>query len=133
MKRTFLLSALACLFALVAFAQGEEQYADIQFDKLSYDFGTFSEKDGSQSCTFTFTNTGNAPLVINQAYASCGCTVATYTKDPVQPGESGTVEVTYNGKGKTAGHFKKTISIRSNAKKEVVRLSIEGTMTTDKK
>ena len=77
----------------------------------------------------TITNTGDAPLVINQAFASCGCTVPTYTKDPVKPGEKGKIEVTYNGKGKVAGHFSKTITVRSNAKTEIVRLTIEGTMT----
>jgi hypothetical protein len=84
-------------------------------------------------CTFTFTNTGDKPLVINQAVASCGCTVPTYTKTPVQPGESGTINVTYNGTGKFPGHFRKTITIRSNAKTEMVRLTIEGNMLEEEK
>ena len=103
--------------------------AEIEFDTLRINLGTFAEKDAVQKCTFAFTNTGDAPLVINQAFASCGCTVPTYTKDPVKPGEKGKIEVTYNGKGKVAGHFSKTITVRSNAKTEIVRLTIEGTMT----
>ena len=102
--------------------------AQIKFDKTAHDFGKFSEENPIVKCTFTFTNTGDKPLVINQAVASCGCTVPTYTKTPVQPGESGTINVTYNGTGKFPGHFRKTITIRSNAKTEMVRLSIEGDM-----
>jgi hypothetical protein len=55
--------------------------------------------------------------------------VPTYTKDPIKPGEKGKIDVTYNGKGKFPGHFSKTITVRSNAKTEIVRLNIEGTMT----
>lgn len=107
----------------------EGKQAEIQFDTLRINLGTFSVKEGEQKCSFTFTNVGTAPLVINQAFASCGCTVPTYTKDPVKPGEKGQIDVTYNGKGKFPGHFTKVISVRSNAKTEIVRLTIEGNMT----
>ena len=84
-------------------------------------------------CTFTFTNVGTAPLIIHQAIASCGCTVPTYTKDPIKPGEKGSIDVTYNGQGKFPGKFRKTITVRTNAKESaVVRLSIEGTMAEAK-
>ena len=63
--------------------------AQIKFEKLSHNFGTFSENTPKVSCTFQFTNVGDEPLVINQAIASCGCTVPEYTKAPVQPGEKG--------------------------------------------
>ena len=107
--------------------------AQINFDKTEHDFGNFSEENPIVKCTFTFTNTGDKPLVINQAVASCGCTVPTYTKTPVQPGETGTINVTYNGTGKFPGHFRKTITIRSNAKTEMVRLTIEGNMLEEEK
>ena len=107
--------------------------AQIKFDKTAHDFGNFSEENPIVKCTFTLTNTGDKPLVINQAVASCGCTVPTYTKTPVQPGESGTINVTYNGTGKFPGHFRKTITIRSNAKTEMVRLTIEGNMLEEEK
>ncbi len=105
--------------------------AEISFNKTSHNFGTFPEESPVQKCVFTFTNTGNTPLVINQAVASCGCTVPSYTKTPVKPGESGEITITYNGTGKFPGHFKKTITIRSNAKTEMVRLYIEGDMTEE--
>ena len=68
--------------------------AQIKFDKTTHNFGTFSEKEPKVSCTFTYTNIGEQPLVINQAIASCGCTVPEYTKTPVQPGEKGEIKVT---------------------------------------
>ena len=106
--------------------------AEIKFDKLTHDFGTFSEKEPVVSCTFSFTNVGESPLIINQAVASCGCTVPEYTKTPIQPGEKGEIKVTYNGTGKFPGHFKKSITVRTNGTVEMTRLYIEGEMTEAK-
>ena len=72
---------------------------------------------------------GDAPLVIHQAVASCGCTVPEYSQEPIAPGKTGTVKVTYNGTGRYPGHFKKSITLRTNAKTEIMRLFIEGDMT----
>ncbi|MBO7068535.1 MAG: DUF1573 domain-containing protein [Bacteroidaceae bacterium] len=105
-----------------------ENYAEIKFDTLRYNFGKFSKNDPIVKCSFRFTNTGTAPLVIHQAFASCGCTVPTFTKEPIKPGETGVIDVTYNGTDKYPGHFQKTITIRSNAISEVTRLTIEGDM-----
>ena len=116
------------VFSMMTTAQAQEQ-AEIKFDKVTQNLGTFSEKDGAQKTTFTFTNVGQAPLVINQVVASCGCTVPTYDKKPIAPGQKGTIQVSYNGKGKFPGTFKKSITVRSNAKTEVVRLYVEGDMT----
>ena len=103
--------------------------AEIKFDKVNFNFGTFSEKNGVQKTSFTFTNTGNKPLVINQIVASCGCTTPNYDKKPIAPGQKGKVDVVYNGKGKRTGHFKKSITVYSNAATEMTRLYIEGEMT----
>lgn len=125
MKKILLLSFM--LMLSLGYASAQKQ-AEIKFDKLTYDLGKFSESTPVQKCTFTFTNVGDAPLIINQAVASCGCAVPKYTKKPVAPGQKGTVSVTYNGKGRFPGHFKKTITIRTNGKPEMTRLYIEGTM-----
>lgn len=106
--------------------------AQIKFDKTAHDFGNFSEENPIVKCTFTFTNTGDKPLVINQAVASCGCTVPEYTKAPIKPGEKGEIKVTYNGTGKFPGHFKKSITIRTNGQTEMTRLYVEGEMTEAK-
>ena len=105
-----------------------ENYAEIKFDTLRHNFGKFSKNDPIVKCSFRFINTGTAPLVIHQAFASCGCTVPTLTKEPIKPGEKGVIDVTYNGTDKFPGHFQKTITIRSNAISEVTRLIIEGDM-----
>ena len=122
--KKFILTAFLSVFALIAFAAGE---AEIKFEKTSHDFGTFPESE-KVTCTFKFTNTGDNLLVIHQAIASCGCTVPQYSKEPIKPGETGEIVVTYNGAGKVPGHFKKSITIRTNAKQEIVRLYVEGDM-----
>jgi hypothetical protein len=106
--------------------------AQIKFDKTTHNFGSFSENEPKVSFSFTFTNIGEQPLVINQAIASCGCTVPEYTKTPIQPGEKGEIKVTYNGTGKFPGHFKKSITVRTNGAVEMTRLYIEGDMTEAK-
>lgn len=121
------LFAMLMLMLSIGYASAQNQ-AKIKFDKTTYDFGKFSESTPVQKCTFTFTNVGNAPLNINQAVASCGCTIPKYTKKPIAPGEKGSLNVTYNGKGRFPGHFKKTITVRTNGNPEMTRLYIEGTM-----
>lgn len=123
MKRFY---TLLLAFVVLAMTTASAQ-AVIKFDKTTHDFGNFPE-DRPVTCKFVFENTGDEPLVIQQAISSCGCTVANYTKTPVKPGERGEITVTYNGKGKVPGHFKKAISIRSNASNNLTRLYITGEM-----
>ena len=106
-------------------AQGTAQ---IYFEKTTHDFGIFYEDQPKVTCKFKFTNTGDGPLVIHQAMASCGCTVPKYPKEPIRPGETGEITVTYDGTGKFPGHFRKTVTLRTNAKDEITRLIIEGDM-----
>lgn len=109
-------------------AEQDDKYAEIKFDTLHVDLGTFSAKEPEQKCRFSFTNTGSAPLVIQQVFASCGCTTYSYPKTPVKPGQGGVIEITYNGSGKFPGKFRKTVTVRSNAKTEIVRLVVSGMM-----
>lgn len=126
MKR---ISAIFSAFALGTMLMSAQ--AVIKFEKTTHDYGKFTE-DTPQTYVFKFTNTGNEPLVIHQAFASCGCTVPTYTKESIAPGKSGELKVVYNGKGKLPGHFKKTVSVRSNATNALVRVYIEGDMVEKK-
>lgn len=82
MKKFLMITLLLICGMSFAAAQGK---ADIKFDQLEHDFGTFSEATPVQNTTFTFTNVGNAPLVINQVVASCGCVVSKYDKQPICP------------------------------------------------
>ena len=125
MKKIILMTMMLLCGLTTTMAQKQ---ADNKFDKMMHDFGKFSESDPVVTCVFSFTNTGDAPLVINQAMPSCGCTVPEFTKQPIQPGEKGEIKVTYNGQGKFPGHFKKSITVRTNAKVEMTRHYIEGEM-----
>ena len=128
MKKYLMMTLL--LLCSFTFAAAQKQ-AEIKFDKKTHNFGQFTEKDAVQKCTFSFTNVGDAPLIINQAVASCGCTVPKYTQSPIAPGEKGTIEVTYTGAGKIPGHFKKSITVRTNGVTEMTRLYVEGDMTEE--
>ena len=123
-----ILFGLLTLLSSLSMAQAQEK-AEIKFETTSHDFGIFAENEAVVTYVFKFTNVGDAPLVIHQAVASCGCTVPEYTAEPVLPGKGGEVKVTYNGKGRYPGHFKKTITLRTNATTEMMRLTIEGNMT----
>ena len=122
MKRLFLLLSLLLCFTTASLAQ-----AIIKTDKTVHNFGKVTS-DKPVSCTFVFTNTGKEPLVLNQVYSNCGCTVSNFTKEPVESGKTGKITVTYNGKGRFPGHFKNPITVRSNAANGLVRIYIEGNL-----
>ena len=131
MKKILFLTALFILGISTSFAYAEGT-PEIKFKEKTHNFGKFSEENPVVSHVFKFTNTGDAPLVIHQAIATCGCTIPEFTKEPVMPGKSGKITVTYNGKGRYPGHFKKSIIVRSNAKTETIRIFIEGDMEAKK-
>ena len=99
--------------------------AKIVFDNIEHDFGTFKEQDGTQTTTFKFKNEGSVPLVLSNVVASCGCTTPKWTREPVAPGTSGEIQVSYNPKNRP-GSFTKSISVRSNAENSLVSLRITG-------
>jgi hypothetical protein len=131
MKKLTIAISLVLIAAGGLFAQATEpvQVVDnpnapeISFDKMVHDYGTIPF-GGDGVCTFTFTNTGKEPLILQQPQSSCGCTVPTWPKEPVLPGGSSEIQVTYNTK--KAGPINKTITVRSNAKTNTVVLRITG-------
>lgn len=132
MKKIFAaLLAAGCVFcAMAAKTSGEPA---IEFAESTYDFGTIAEKGGNVSHEFAFTNTGESPLLIVNATASCGCTMPKFPKEPIAAGKSGKIKVTYNPDGRP-GEFHKTITVRTNSKKQKkVTLKIKGFVTPDKK
>jgi len=115
--------ALALLISMTALSQS---VPTIQFDSRLYDFGDIKDDIKEASCTFTFKNSGKAPLIIQRAIASCGCTTPEFTKEPIVPGGSGMVRVTYNTEGRP-NEFLKTITVYSNdPNNSVVILTIKG-------
>jgi len=98
---------------------------EISFDTDVMDYGTV-EYNGDGLREFIFTNTGKEPLIISRAKGSCGCTVPTWPKEPIMPGEKGAIKVKYATN--RAGRFTKTVTISSNAKTPSKRLTIKGTV-----
>ena len=95
------------------------------FEKTEHDFGKINEADGRVSTEFVFKNEGMAPLVLSNVRASCGCTTPSWTKEPVEPGQNGSITVTYNPNGRP-GRFQKTITITSNASEPTQKVFIKG-------
>ncbi len=86
----------------------------IEFEETTYDFGTIKQGEKA-SHVFKFRNTGNEPLIISNAKATCGCTVPNWPKDPIPPGETGEIEVVFNSKGRSNKQNKKvTITANTN-------------------
>jgi hypothetical protein len=94
-----------------------------KYDKTVLDFGDLIQNSPG-TATFTLTNDGKEPLIISTAKASCGCTNLTYAKDPILPGKSTAISVTYNAA--SLGSFAKTITVTTNADEQPVVLQIKG-------
>ena len=130
MKRNILF-LLILLVANVSFSRQEttpKGKGEMKFEKTHHDYGVFAPDTAILTYDFVFTNVGKEPIIIHQASASCGCTVPEYTLKPIMPGCKGKISVTYNGKGRRPGVFRKSITIHNNGKHTPVRLYIEGEM-----
>lgn len=118
MKKFFLLSMFVSMALTVLNAQDvtpAEQNNDgpkIEFSEQEHNYGTL-QKGGDGTCEFVYTNQGNEPLILSNVKASCGCTVPTWTKEPIMPGQTGSITVRYNTNN--IGAFTKTITVTSNA------------------
>ncbi len=124
--KNFVLAALFIFTVLAAGAQDEKKVngPEITFGELTHDYGTIYV-NGDGAYDFEFTNTGNEPLILSKPRSSCGCTVPTWPKEPILPGETSKIKVTYNTR--KAGNFNKTVTVYSNAKnKSTVLLRIKG-------
>ena len=97
------------------------------FSNTEYDFGTINEGDIIEH-TFQFTNTGESPLIIEKATASCGCTVPKWPNDPIPVGGTGEIEVRFDSKNKPNQQIK-TITISANTDPTLTRLRIKGFVT----
>ena len=120
-----ILSLTTCMLLIVLSCFAQDKKAEITFKETSHDFGTFDEEKGKVTTEFTFTNTGKAPLLITRTAASCGCTTPEYPKEPIAPGKSGVIKVTYNAKGRP-GVFQKTVYVFANTDPEKTTLIIKG-------
>lgn len=96
--------------------------AVITFQSPEHNFGKVGEGE-KVGCIFSYSNTGDADLVITSASASCGCTVPKYDRRPVPPGGNGTIEVVFDTSGRE-GLQTKTVVVQSNAENNLVILRI---------
>jgi hypothetical protein len=129
MKKTLIILFLGLFAAVQLAAQSSEQPVEnpnapvINFDKLVHDYGTIIQNsDGG--CEFKFTNDGKEPLILSRPRSSCGCTVPTWPKQPILPGKSDAIKVTYTTN--RLGPFNKTVTIYSNASNNPIKLRIKG-------
>ncbi len=123
--------------AMLLFEQQEAErlknVTSIKFEKEVYDFGTCTEGDVIKK-TIEFTNNGKIPLVISQAYGSCGCTIPTYDKEPMQPGKKGKLEIEFDSKNKPGANTKSvTVLANTNPEATTVSFSIKVNSKKDKK
>ena len=126
-KMKNLVLVVALVFSVVFAGAQEEKKVngpEISFQKTTHEYGTIY-LNGDGAFNFEFTNTGNEPLILSKPRSSCGCTVPAWPKEPILPGETNTIKVTYNTH--KAGSFNKTVTVYSNAKtKATVLLRIKG-------
>ncbi len=123
MKRAIIILSLT-LIAFLGYSQTEflAPGPHIKFETSSYDFGDIVQGDKVEY-TFKFTNDGDAPLIISNVLTTCGCTASDWPKEPIAPGASSEIDVTFNSTGKI-GHQNKVITIMSNASNNPERVKI---------
>ncbi|KYG76673.1 hypothetical protein AWN68_06505 [Roseivirga echinicomitans] len=102
--------------------------AAFKWDQTLYNFGTIQAGE-VVNYTFKFTNSGTEPLSIQSASASCGCTVPSYSREPIAPGGTGEIVVRYDSKGKN-GQQSPVITIVANTNPKQTRLSLRGFVQT---
>lgn len=126
MKKVIYLLGIMLLMAGAAKAQDTkaEIGPEIKFEKVVHDYGDVPY-NGNGECEFRFTNTGDAPLLIQKPKSSCGCTIPSWPDKPILPGESEVIKVTY--RTNRPGIINKTVTVTSNAvNNPTVVLRIQG-------
>jgi hypothetical protein len=123
MKR--LLTVVLAVVLSTAFTVAQEKPANgpvITFESDSKDFGDIKQGDKVEN-VFKFENTGNQPLIISNVAATCGCTVPSWPKEPVAPGKTAEIKVSFNSAGKM-GKQNSVVRIYSNASEPIEKVSL---------
>lgn len=95
---------------------------NVSWEAMAHDFGKIKQETTNEK-VFSFTNTGDNPLIIQSAQGSCGCTVPEYPREPIAPGESGEIRVEYKP-GQQKGRQSKTVTIQANTNPPQTTLTI---------
>ncbi len=125
MKRICLGTSLIFLLASMAMTIPSALF---KWGKTTHDFGRIA-RSKPVTAEFTFSNTGELPLIISRASGSCGCTGVDYTKTPVLPGQSGSIKATFNAAA--SGVFNKSVTVESNAEGGTTVLYLKGDVADD--
>lgn len=120
-KLGLLFTVFALVFTFNANAQ-EQSGAAITFKEKSIDFGDITQGDKVEH-TFQLTNTGSSPLIISNVAATCGCTVPSWPKEPIAPGKTSEIKVSFNSAGKM-GKQNSVVRIYSNASEPIEKVSL---------
>lgn len=129
-KNTLLSGAMLLTTVLLSALCAPAQSTSIKWLETRHDFGAFDESVGQVTCRFRYVNTGNEPLVVIRATASCGCTRPDYDRSPLAPGDTATLTVAFDPAGRP-GRFNKKISVETNTTPASSRLSITGVVIGD--
>ena len=101
-----------------------QQGPKMTFENTEFQFGVIQQGDKVEH-TFTFKNEGNAPLIINHASGSCGCTVPSYPKEPIAAGQTGEIHVVFNSAGKR-GMQSKYVTLKTNQGETPIKIYLKG-------
>ena len=129
MKNKSLLSFIAVFLVGIALCYAQPEKKDLsekpvpEWKTKTHNFGEI-EYNKPVKAEFEFKNPTLEPLLVSSVKASCGCTVADYPKNPVKPGESANITVTYNARN--IGNFKKSVRVNFNKSGTATTLFIEG-------
>lgn len=104
-------------------AKYEASLTTLDFNERFHDFGDVLP-GSSNTFEFEIKNTGEQPLIVENAAASCGCTVPVWPKEPIPPGQSDVIEVTFSPKPSQKNEIKKTVTVTANTKEKVHTLEI---------
>lgn len=121
MKKT--LGIASIFIAFIVLTAMSLAIGEFKFEKETHDFGTLTHNKPA-TYEFSFTNAGDAPIILLEVAPSCGCSVADFSKTPVAPGTTGKIKVTYNAAVK--GPFTKSFIVKSNTKTPIKTLTIKG-------
>lgn len=106
--------------------KARESGKEIYFEEMVHDYGEIAQ-DSDGTYEFIFKNISDKPVIVNRARSTCGCTVPSWSKEPVAPGEKGKVVVKYNTS--LPGNFTKSVYVYSSAANSPVKLQIKGKVT----
>ncbi len=102
-------------------SNSEKKLPQFQFQHTNFDFGLIYEGEEVLH-KFKFKNIGSSPLIISDVSATCGCTITTFTKNAIEPGEEGFIEVTFDSSGRK-GMQHKTVNILANTQPNQLELT----------